>query len=64
MLTARSGRSALAHRLSKLGYQFTRNDIDVLYGTFLKVADVKKEVEDEDLKEMAIHYQQEAIVAL
>lgn len=64
VLTARSGRSALAHRLSKLGYQFTRNDIDVLYGTFLKVADVKKEVEDDDLKNMAIHYQQEAIVAL
>jgi len=64
VLTARSGRSALAHRLSKLGYQFTRNDIDVLYGTFLKVADVKREVDDEDLKNMAIHYQQEAIVAL
>ena len=64
VLTARSGRSALAHRLSKLGYQFTRNDIDVLYGTFLKVADVKKEVEDNDLREMATHYQQEAIVAL
>jgi 2-isopropylmalate synthase len=64
VLTARSGRSALAHRLSKLGYQFTRNDIDVLYETFLKVADVKKEVEDEDLKNMAIKYQQEAIVAL
>ncbi|MBC7830381.1 MAG: 2-isopropylmalate synthase [Chitinophagaceae bacterium] len=64
VLTARSGRSALAHRLSKLGYQFTRNDIDVLYGTFLKVADVKKEVEDEDLRNMAMHYQQEAIVAL
>lgn len=64
VLTARSGRSALAHRLLKLGYQFTRNDIDVLYGTFLKVADLKKEIEDEDLKNMAIHYQQEAIVAL
>lgn len=64
VLTARSGRSALAHRLSKLGYQFTRNDIDVLYGTFLKVADQKKEVEDEDLKTIAINYQQEAIVAL
>lgn len=64
VLTARSGRSALAHRLAKLGYQFTRNDIDVLYGTFLKVADVKKEVEDEDLRNMATNYQQEAIVAL
>ncbi|WP_394767448.1 2-isopropylmalate synthase, partial [Ferruginibacter sp.] len=31
VLTARSGRSALAHRFQKLGYQFDRNDIDVLY---------------------------------
>ncbi len=31
VLTARSGRSALAHRFQKIGYSFTRNDIDVLY---------------------------------
>ncbi len=37
----------------KLGYQFTRNDIDVLYQQFLTVADNKKEVEDEDLQELA-----------
>ena len=30
VLTARSGRSALAHRFQKLGYNFNRNDIDVL----------------------------------
>lgn len=53
VLTARSGRSALAHRFHKLGYQFKRNDIDVLYQQFLEVADNKKEVEDEDLKELA-----------
>lgn len=53
VLTARSGRSALAHRFHKLGYQFTRNDIDVLYEQFLEVADSKKEVEDSDLKELA-----------
>ncbi len=53
VLTARSGRSALAHRFHKLGYQYTRNDIDVLYIGFLKVADIKKEVADEDLKELA-----------
>ena len=46
VLTARSGRSALAYRFQKLGYQFDRNDIDVLYEQFLKVADNKKEVED------------------
>src|SRR3954468_14139720 len=46
VLTARSGRSALAHRFQKLGYQYNRNDIDVLYDTFLKVADSKKEVQE------------------
>jgi len=53
VLTARSGRSALAHRFHKLGYQFTRNEIDILYQQFLEVADNKKEVEDSDLKELA-----------
>ncbi len=35
VLTARSGRSALAYRFQKLGYSFDRNDIDVLYQSFL-----------------------------
>ncbi len=56
VLTARSGRSALAHRLQKLGFQYNRNDIDVLYERFLNVADRKKEVEDEDLQQLASHY--------
>ncbi len=56
VLTARSGRSALAHRFHKLGYQYNRNDIDVLYVEFLKVADIKKEVADEDLHMMAKEY--------
>lgn len=56
VLTARSGRSALAHRFHKLGFQFTRNDIDVLYVEFLKVADLKKEVADEDLQLLAKEY--------
>ena len=56
VLTARSGRSALAHRFQKLGHQFTRNDIDVLYQQFLSVADRKREVEDSDLEELANEY--------
>lgn len=56
VLTARSGRSALAHRFRKLGYDFTRNDVDKLYEQFLKIADSKKEVEDEDLLTMAHQY--------
>lgn len=63
VLTARSGRSALAHRFQKLGFQFNRNDVDVLYEAFVKVADVKKEVKDEDLQQLANHYQPQAQVA-
>jgi 2-isopropylmalate synthase len=57
VLTARSGRSALAHRFQKIGYQFNRNDVDALYQQFLIVADKKKEVQDEDLHQMAKEYQ-------
>lgn len=56
VLTARSGRSALAFRLHKLGYTFMRNDIDTLYNLFLEVADKMKEVKDEHLKTMADQY--------
>ncbi len=56
VLTARSGRSALAHRLQKIGYQFNRNDIDFLYEKFLQVADKKKEVEEDDLHQLAKAY--------
>jgi 2-isopropylmalate synthase len=53
VLTARSGRSALAYRFKMLGFEYTRNEIDTLYEEFLKVADAKKEVHDEDLVGMA-----------
>ena len=53
VLTARSGRSALAFRLKKLGYDFNRNDVDILYQKFLQIADNKKEINDEDLHQMA-----------
>jgi 2-isopropylmalate synthase len=56
VLTARSGRSALAYRFKNLGHEFTRNDVDVLYERFLKVADMKKEVKDDDLQEMVSEY--------
>ncbi len=57
VLTARSGRSALAYRLQKLGYQFYKSDVDVLYDDFLKIADRKKVVEDEDLSALASEFE-------
>lgn len=63
VLTARSGRSALAHRLHKLGYTFNRNDVDVLYPLFLSIADTCKEVTNDQLHELAHSYQPAEIIA-
>lgn len=52
ILTARSGRHALRHRLEKLGYTYTdeqRTEFERIYARFLSMADRKKEVMDEDL---------------
>jgi 2-isopropylmalate synthase len=57
VLTARSGRSALAFRLQRLGHAFTRNDIDALYARFLELADKQKEVQDQDLQQLAHWYE-------
>jgi len=53
VLTARSGRHALKHRLELLGYTFDKPTLDVIYKQFLDVADIKKEVNDKDLVELA-----------
>lgn len=63
VLTARSGRSALAFRFQKLGFEFNRNDVDSLYSEFVKVADSKKEVNDDDLALIARQYQSKVAVA-
>lgn len=63
VLTARSGRSALAYRFQKLGFQFNRNDIDVLYKEFLVIADSKKEVREEDLQAMAKKYEEVMVLS-
>jgi 2-isopropylmalate synthase len=63
VLTARSGRSALAYRFQRLGYEFNRNDIDQLYQQFLQVADSKKEVMEDDLRKMAEAHVPEQAVA-
>ena len=62
VLTARSGRSALAHRFQKLGFEFTRNDIDILYESFLQMADKKKEIVETDLHLLAKTYKSEPVI--
>ncbi len=50
VLTARSGRAALKHRLEILGYKFNKEEISEIYHKFLDLADKKKDIKDEDLK--------------
>ncbi len=49
ILTARSGRAAIAFRANKLGLNLTKNQLDKVYDEFLKIADHKKEISDHDL---------------
>ena len=49
VLTARSGRAALAYRAKKIGFELTKNELDLVYLEFLKFADAKKEIKDEDI---------------
>ena len=50
VLTARSGRAAVRHRLSELGYELSDDMFERVYQRFLAVADRKKEICAEDLK--------------
>ncbi|MGB5666804.1 MAG: 2-isopropylmalate synthase [Maribacter sp.] len=52
VLTARSGRAALAYRAKKIGYELTKIQLDEVYQEFLKYADKNKEVQDEDILEI------------
>lgn len=53
VLTARSGRAALKHRLHLLGYSFENSELDDVYERFLEVADKKKDITEEDLEALA-----------
>jgi 2-isopropylmalate synthase len=52
VLTARSGRAALAYRAKKVGYELTKVQLDRVYIEFLRFADVKKEVVDDDIHQI------------
>ncbi|TNJ46212.1 2-isopropylmalate synthase [Tamlana fucoidanivorans] len=49
VLTARSGRAALAYRAKNVGYELTKLQLDEIYTDFLDFADKKKEVDDNDI---------------
>ena len=49
ILTARSGRAALAYRAKNIGYELDKLSLDKVYSQFLIEADKKKEINDDDL---------------
>ncbi|MDA0380183.1 MAG: 2-isopropylmalate synthase [Bacteroidetes bacterium] len=50
VLTARSGRAALAYRAKNLGFEFDKLMLDAMYEQFLIMADSKKEINDQDIE--------------
>ena len=52
VLTARSGRAALAYRAKNVGYELTKIQLDSVYKKFLEFADRKKEIHDEDIHQI------------
>ncbi|WP_418637958.1 2-isopropylmalate synthase [Winogradskyella sp.] len=52
VLTARSGRAALAYRAKNVGYELTKLQLDDVYANFLSFADRKKEINDNDIHQI------------
>ncbi len=59
VLTARSGRAALKHRLEVLGYKLDQEKLDQVYKNFLVLADSKKDISDEDIEVLVGHEKKE-----
>ena len=49
ILTARSGRAALAYKMREIGVELTKVQLDSVYQEFLTLADIQKEVSEKDL---------------
>ncbi len=50
LLTARSGKAAVAHKIEELGYTLDEEAFNAVFNAFIELADKKKEVYDEDLE--------------
>lgn len=61
VLTARSGRAALAYRFKELGHHLTKDELDIAYKYFVQLADQQKEVVDSDL--MFLYQEKIAVMA-
>jgi len=64
VLTARSGRAALAYRAKKIGYELTKIQLDSAYKSFLEVADKQKEVKDNDIHTIMVKVNETSKIAI
>ena len=64
VLTARSGRAALAYRAKKIGYELTKIQLDKAYNYFLQIADIQKEIHETDLHSIMTNDNQFSKIAI
>ena len=64
VLTARSGRAALAFRAKKIGYELTKIQLDSAYNMFLEFADKQKEIIDNDIHQIMEKVNQSSKIAI
>lgn len=55
VLTARSGRAALAYKAKQVGFELCKEELDIVYQNFIELADSKKEINEDDLTQMLNH---------
>lgn len=56
VLTARSGRAAIAYRAKEIGFNLTKDDLDKVYKEFLVQADIKKQIDNDDLTQLCVQF--------
>jgi 2-isopropylmalate synthase len=64
ILTARSGKAALRHRLNKIGYSVETEELAKIYQAFLSMADIRKQINDDDLQELMGRQARERIMKI
>lgn len=52
VLTARSGRAAVAFKSKEIGFDLSKDELDIVYKDFIILADHKKQVSEDDLEEL------------
>ena len=55
ILTARSGRAAIAYKAKEIGFNLSKDELDIAYDHFIELADQQKEIREEELHQLLSH---------